>query len=532
MARDEVRNDGSDHLVFSRREVLAGAALGAAAVALSGASTADAVATITETHSINDIEHVVILMQENRSFDHYFGTLSGVRGYSDPNALVRADGTSVFQMPDVDLVENPSLRPYVLPWRMNSKTTSAQNAEDLSHAWIVQHLSWNGGAMDGFVTIHRIVDDFGADLIALTPPVTNYGPLTMGYFTRDDIPFQYALADAFTIGDGYHCSVLSETDPNRVTFWSGTIDPDGSLGGGPVVDNSSPNGSLQWESYPERLQRAGIDWYLYQESDNYGDNMLPLFAAFQDPSTDLYRRGRSNVPTPKGQLPGPALVQKLKEDVQSGNLPQVSWIVHGGINSEHPPNAPSYGANFISGIIDALTSDPAVWAKTVFFINYDENDGFFDHVVPPTAPPGTPGEYLSFASNVKEISPLSASGDPGPIGLGFRVPLFVISPFSRGGLCCSDTFDHTSVLRFLERRFGVEVPYLSDWRRETVGDLTSAFNFAAPIDLSVPTFPNTGDLALGAAWQQEHLPAPLMPEIQSMPTQEPGPPRKRPSGPV
>ena len=105
------------------------------------------------------------------------------------------------------------------------------------------------------------------------------------------------------------------------------------------------------------------------------------------------------------------------------------------------------------------------------FVAYDENGGFFDHVPPPTAPPGTGGEWLT-ASPL----PSEASGVAGPIGLGFRVPCLVVSPFSRGGLVCSDVFDHTSLLRFLETRFGVAVPNLSAWRRETVGDLTSTLN--------------------------------------------------------
>ena len=518
---------------LSRRELLkAGAALGAVSVAASsvveGMGVSQAAAANAAPQSINDIEHVVILMQENRSFDHYFGTLSGVRGFDDPTAI-RADGSSIFRQFDPDLAQNPSGQPYMLPWHFDTKTTSAQNAGGNEHSWFPQHEMWNEGLMDQFVVVQRISDD----VVANFPddvPLTDNGPHVMSYFTRQDIPFYYALADAFTICDNYHCSVLGPTNPNRLMHTTGTIDPDGTLGGGPVIDNTQAIGQLQWETYAERLQAAGIDWYVYQEEDNNGDNMLNLFEKFLNPRTEIYQRGMSFIPTPKHQLAGPALFERIRQDVVSGNLPQVSWIYAGFMNCEHPEAAPAYGSNFTNGVLQALMADPKVWAKTVLINNYDENDGKFDHVAPPTAPMGTPGEYISLSGDLS--NPESSFGIRGPVGLGFRVPLIISSPFTRGGLVCSDVFDHTSVLRFLERRFGVEVPYLSQWRRDTVGDLTSAFNLAAPADLSIPELPNTTDLAWEAAWQQYHLPPPVMPAVQTMPVQEAGPPRPRPSGPV
>src|SRR5205823_5071066 len=141
-------------------------------------------------------------------------------------------------------------------------------------------------------------------------------------------------------------------------------------------------------------------------------------------------------------------------------------------------------------ILNTLVSNPSVWAKTALFITHDENGGFFDHVTPPVAPAGTSGEYVT-ASPL----PSDASGIAGPIGLGFRVPLLVVSPFARGGFVCSDTFDHTSLLRFLETRFGAEVPNLSGWRRSVTGDLTSAFNFVS-VDKTKPTLPKESLLNL------------------------------------
>ena len=176
-----------------------------------------------------------------------------------------------------------------------------------------------------------------------------------------------------------------------------------------------------------------------------------------------------------------------------------------------------------------MTVNPAQWAKTAVFLTYDENGGFFDHVPPPTAPPGTPGEYLTVPA---VPDPAAAGGFTGPIGLGFRVPMLIISPFSRGGFVSSGVFDHTSILRFLETRFGAEVPNLSAWRRAAVGDLTSAFNFAAP-DTSIPNLPSTTQ-AIPQVIQQcvanpNGTPAFAVPNPQSLPAQESGTGRK-PSG--
>ena len=139
--------------------------------------------------------------------------------------------------------------------------------------------------------------------------------------------------------------------------------------------------------------------------------------------------------------------------------------------------------------MSALTANPALWAKTLLLITYDENGGFFDHIAPVTAPPGTPGEFVT-APAVPDPTVIGSPAIAGPIGLGFRVPTLIVSPFSRGGFVSSDLFDHTSVLRFLETRFGAEVPNLSAWRRATLGDLTSALNLKKP-DRSIPNLPST-----------------------------------------
>ena len=179
-------------------------------------------------------------------------------------------------------------------------------------------------------------------------------------------------------------------------------------------------------------------------------------------------------------------------------------------------------------VLAALVFNPEVWAQTAVFIVYDENGGFFDHVAPPTAPPGTAGEYLT------GTLPSSADGIAGPIGLGFRTPALVISPFSAGGFRYSGTLDHTSVLRFIETRFGVEVPNLSAWRRGVTGDFTGALNLSAA---PVTAFPNLPSVSLGDTSVAEQavlnalagtldvgIPYPL-PDSNSMPTQETTPAR-------
>lgn len=455
---------------------------------------------------LNDIEHVVILMQENRSFDHYFGTLSGVIGFDDPN--VPRDprtGRSAFEQFDPFFVDGAG--GLLRPWRPGVRSSSAQNLTDVDHTWQVQHLSVANGANDAFVVSHSPIDPVWAATGVHPDAVRNGGARVMTYFTREDLPFHYGLADAFTICDRYFCSVIGPTNPNRLYLMSATIDPE-STHGGPDVANLRTG--FTWTTYPERLQAAGIDWYVYRERDDFDCNMLDHFVAFQGEG-ELNRRGRSTIPD--GQLPA-----RLRRDVESGNLPQVSWIVGPQWTMEHPAELPAGGAFYTQQILEALTSNPAVWRKTLLILTYDENGGFFDHVPPPMAPPGTPGEYLSPLALA--IRP-EATGLAGPIGLGPRVPTMLISPFTRGGYVCSETFDHTSILRFLETRFGVEVPNLTAWRRQTCGDLTAALNMAGTPDLSVPPLPDAWPL-FEEAHAQSVLPPPQVPIEQFMPTQERG----------
>jgi len=419
----------------------------------------------TACRKLTDIDHVVIFIQENRSFDHYFGSYRGVRGFADPSLA--------FQQPDPANTTNPPIGK-LLPFHLDTATTNAACTHDITHAWVAQHQSWNGGAMDGFVTSRL--------------SVPNDAVLTMGYYTRADIPYYYAVADAFTICDNYFCSVMGPTDPNRLYTMAASIDPDGK-NGGPLLQTLGVNrpsfyGHLTYTTMPEQLQARGISWKVYSPPDAsilngiLSDNVLSYFKNFQVPGSPLNQNAF-----------GPQFPADFVADALSGNLPQVSWVLTSLVTSDHPPAPSLFGESTLFAILNALTANSAQWAKTALFVTYDENGGFFDHVAPPTAPAGTPGEYIT----VPAVPDPAVIGSPpilGPIGLGFRVPMLIISPFSRGGFVSSDVFDHTSVLRFLETRFGAEVPNLSAWRRAAVGDLTSAFNFAAP-DQSVPSLPST-----------------------------------------
>jgi phospholipase C len=512
----------------SRRTFIAG---GAAAVGLGAAASQvvpgrasaaqrrliDKALAAESGSSLSDIQHVVIVMQENRSFDSYFGTLSGVRGFSDPNVLTqKVNGVTypVFDQFGYEPGSGPDASGYMVPFDLQSDPPkdNGQDTNDIAHDWGTQHKSWNGGAMDSFMTAHLASDGD-----------TN-GPVTMGYFSRANLGFYYALADAFTVCDHHFCSVLGPTDPNRLMTMSASIDPDGT-NGGPVVetftDRLAEYGKLSWETMPERLLAAGVTWKVYNDPlALLALSPLPYFSAYTDVFSSTGRALIGNGLTPT--YPG-----DFASDVKSGQLPSVSWIMPPLAECEHPAAPPEYGEYFVNQVLETLVSNPDVWAQTVLFVMYDENGGFFDHVPPPTAPAGTAGEYLT-------TLPSAADGIAGPVGLGFRTPALVVSPFSRGGYLYSGVLDHTSSLRFIETRFGVEVPNLSAWRRSVTGDMTGALNLKDAPVTTIPPLP-TPSLGNTVVFEQAVLnalagtldvgiPYPL-PTYNSMPSQETTPVR-------
>ncbi len=494
-----------------RREFLKRAAGAAVGVAALPPAIAQALALPARrvTGTIQDVEHIVILMQENRSFDHYYGTLRGVRGYGDPRAITLPSGQPVWMQPTRDG------KGVVSPFHLDSDTSRAQTLFSLDHSWKGSHARWKH--YDAWIPTK--------------------GPLTMGHFTRADLPFYYALADAFTICDAYHCSIFGPTNPNRLFLFSGTSGLSAGDDSRIVIENpptetndsSDPRNDAKafkgvgWTSYAERLQAAGVSWRVYQEWDNYGDNGLAYFTRFRGLAEDsaLYQRGRAwaagsteaNAKASEGEY----LVAEFAADVAADRLPQVSWIVPPYKLCEHPEASPARGEYLTARLIAALASNSEVWAKTAFILNYDENDGFFDHVPP----------IIPTAGSAQGKSTVDAAGEVyhgEPVGLGPRVPAIVVSPWTKGGYVNSQVFDHTSVIRFIETRFGVVEPNISPWRRTVTGDLTSVFDFATPNRHSLRPLPSAADLpAVPDAELAKKLPLPKAPAgARALPRQEPG----------
>src|SRR5580698_8062053 len=577
----------------TRRDFLKLAAMLSGASAVSGFvpdSIQRAYAIAPESGStFLDAEHIVILMQENRSFDHMLGTLRGVRGFNDPRAIRLPNGNSVF-------IQTGAEGASYAPWRLDIKDTRITWMGSIPHSRNSQVDAWNEGRHDGWIEVKRSGNHEYRTL-----------PLTMGHFTREDLPFYYAMADAFTVCDQNYCAVMTSTSPNRSYFWSGTIRDQQRADSKVYMRNEQIDpGGMSWKTFPERLQEAGISWKSYQneltrsglasEEDawlgNYGDNILECFSAYnveaypgfipaaekwgselsgqaakleaqlsaeKDPAAAAKLRGeldqmRSQIQALKTSMakggearysqlseqqkalhhaafvtnagdpdyhtltslsfesdgksqsmkvPAGDMFYQFRKDVNEGKLPTVSWLSAPEKFSDHPSSA-WYGAWYISEVMDILTSNPEVWKKTIFILTYDENDGYFDHapsfVAADPKRPETGGASagidtgLEYSSKEDELRQGVAKNDArsGPMGMGFRVPMIVASPWSRGGWVNSQHFDHTSTLMFLERfiqeKYGktIHEENISAWRRTISGDLTSVFRpydpKAAPLD--------------------------------------------------
>lgn len=522
-----------------------------------------------------DAEHIVILMQENRSFDHCYGALGGVRGFQDPRAVTLPNGNPVW------LQTNRQGECYG-PFRLDLKESKVTWMSSLPHSWVDQTDARRGGYHDGWLEAKRSAIDAYADL-----------PLTLGYFDRRDVPFYYALADAFTVCDQNFCSSLTGTTPNRLHLWTGTIRAQPALASKANVRNEDVEYSseVSWRTFPELLEDLGVSWRVYQNEiglesglegeakawlGNFEDNPLEWFSQYHVRFAATHRqylrerekalgtqipeleaqpgdeRGRAKLAAARQELenvrrelatfteeafgklpkreqelhrkgltinsgdpgfreitfldyadggtprrmevPKGDLLHQFRQDVEQGRLPTVSWIVAPERFSDHP-GSPWYGAWYLSECLDILTQNPELWRKTIFVLCYDENDGYFDHV-PPFVPPhpsqsGT-GKVSAGIDVAAEHVPLDQERErqkqhpgsamrEGPIGLGFRVPLVIASPWSRGGYVNSQVFDHTSILRMLEQFLGhktgrsVRETNISSWRRTVCGDLTSVF---------------------------------------------------------
>jgi len=512
--------------------------------------------------TFRDAEHVVILMQENRSFDHAYGALQGVRGFRDPRAHILPNGNPVWFQTD-------ARGDTYAPFRLDMMATNSTWIGGLPHSWPDQVDARNGGKYDKWL---------------IAKPRREL-PLTLGHYARRDIPFYYALGDAFTVCDQAFCSSLTGTTANRLFLWSGTIRRD--VADAARVQNSDTDYDKEatWRTFPDRLEDARVSWRIYQNEisldsglsgpedawlASFGDNPIEWFPQFNirfakkrrtylpaflaaapgqiaaheralrdqslatnartklereladlrtrvqeaeserrtytdaawnaltEKAKSLHARAfTTNVGDPAYRsltnlayqdgatrrevaVPAGDVLHQFRQDVSSGALPAVSWLVAPQNFSDHP-SSPWYGAWYVSEVLDILTKNPEVWKKTVFILCYDENDGYFDHVPPFVAPhPSRPETGKTSAGIDTSVEWANVHGRESSIGLGYRVPLVVASPWSRGGCVNSEVFDHTSVLRFLEvwlaaRGTSVKETNISDWRRTVCGDLTSVF---------------------------------------------------------
>jgi len=472
--------------------------------------------------TLHDVQNIVILMMENRGFDHYFGTLRGVRGFGDRHPVLLESGKPVWFQSD-------GMRD-IPPYHLDTTTSSALRVPGTPHSFDNAQAAWNQGKF-GYWPKYKT-------------------EFSMGHYRRADLPYQFALAEAFTICDAYHCSITTGTDPNRIMFWSGSnADPrlrakgldctdadsepdnlrcwiEGSL---PAPGYTYAGSAFTWPTIPEVLEAAGVSWRIYQDpNDNWTGAMHGglAFANFRTAKqgTPLYENGMRHWS-----------LDHLAEDARKGTLPQVCWVLPPMLWSEHPgPSSPVQGAEFAARVLNALTENPGTWSRTVLFQTFDENDGMFDHM-PPPAPPSfnadgsgagaatldLHGAYFSDPQRKHLLAEDTISGTVRPWGLGPRVPMHVISPWSRGGWVNSQVFDHTSVGQFLEKRFGITIPSISPWHRAVCGDMTSAFDFVSPNDPKLPALPDTRGSATLLA-MADKLPKPVAPAVPQALFQEQG----------
>ncbi len=363
-------------------------------------------------------EHVVVVMMENRSFDHFFGWLPGANGQQAGLNYLDSQGNS-----------HPT---HSLP-----PDYQGCGFLDPGHSYSDGRVQFHSGACDGF-----LLD--GSNAITGNPNQAN-DIFAIGYYGQNDLAFLGAAGPAFTVCDNYFCGIMAETYPNRFYMHAAQTDR---------LENNYDISTLPtiWS----RLEEKGF-------SGRYYFSDLPFLG--------LWATRYVNISKPFPQF---------LADAANGTLPNVAFIdprfedeSSGTSNDDHPHADIRNGEVFLNQIYDALRNSPN-WSKTILIITYDEWGGFFDHVPPPIAP----------------IPPASAAAGDVDGRLGFRVPCVVISPYARRNFIAHGQYDHTSILKMIEWRFGLPSLTVRDEIANNLADVLdfSTANLSAPA-FSVPTGP-------------------------------------------
>jgi phospholipase C len=440
-----------------------------AAISLLAALTVAAGGTTAAATPFGKIKHFVVMMQENRSFDHYFGHLADYA----PGLGVEREPDTGNRAPDGGLIKPFHAKHYC-------------EVSDLDHSWTGTHHEWNLGAMDGFATQNANAED-------------PRGKRAMGYYTEEDLPYYYDLYKKFAISDTFFSDVLDQTFPNRFYLLAGT-----SFGhirnDFPTPPGSNPTSDFSQPTIFERLDAAGISWKVY-------------FA--QVPVAFLFGYVRNHA---VGHV---FPISQYLIDAKAGLLPQVSFvdpIFLGPVNvenDEHPPANVQMGQKFSATVINALMQSPN-WKNSALILTYDEHGGYYDHMPPPRAvKPDAIPPMLQASDYVDEFDQL-----------GIRVPVVVVSPWVKARHVSSALplvsggedpvyahperiYSHSSILKTIENRFGL-APLTA--RDAASNDLSDFFDFTSP---DYPTAPHMKAArvdpaeALFCELKRQHIPTDL-----------------------
>jgi phospholipase C len=412
-----------------------------------GAWPAQTIGTDYPVGSDIPINHVVVIMQENRSFDHYLGRLVA-QGYYQPGDFAAGDqgdagdagpGSGFAHSDQLDVPPNGWTNPDSDGGLIGPHPDN-EYCFGMNHSWQAEHDDYDNGRLDHFVTQN---DPDGQ----------------RAFFYQDDtvIPFYYALANTFSVGDHYFCSVLTSTWPNRFFLMAAT-----SFG---IGDNSFCTLDTAAHPVPQifsLLEEGGHTWKDYTD----GPHMLEFFPYF-----GWLKDTRSHYGDVKCDL---------LSDIQNDTLPDVAFVMGDETDEssdEGPSDLPGIGGQVVETIVRTLWASPA-WKDTAVFITYDENGGLADHVAPVHA--CAPDGYAPHDGNGNPLTP------GGFDQTGFRVPFIVVSPYARAHFASHVVHDHTSITRFIEARFGLPALTARDANATPPMEM---FDFQHPAFMTPPSIP-------------------------------------------